>query len=106
MLSALTHTPPTQFPVGGGLTFEATVEYVLKRLESLIQRSRIAWKTQSLALTRDEVLRARDAFITKRDEEETWRLFSEAKYHFAQYERGDAPRTTFVAGPNGELEKK
>lgn len=105
-LSVLVTFAPAKFPVEGGLSFDGTVSYVLERLDRLVQWSQVEWKTQSLSLAREEVTRARDVFLTTGDEEEAWRLFSEAKYHFAQFERGEPPRTTFVAGPNGELERK
>lgn len=40
------------------------------------------------------------------DEEGSHRLFVDAEMHFRQYERGDPPKATFVAGPDGQLVKE
>lgn len=103
-LAVLSDTPLNKYPTLGGLSFEEKAAQVSKRTAELALRTRQGWKAKILELVQRELTQAIEKG-REGDDEGSHRLFVDAEMHFRQYERGEEPRITFIAGPNGDLVK-
>ncbi|MCU0698196.1 MAG: hypothetical protein MUC96_16955 [Myxococcaceae bacterium] len=103
-LAVLADFPLSDYPTPAGLSFEQKAAQVAERLAALVTRTRQGWKKELLELVQKEVAGAIEK-ARAGDEEGSHRLFVDAEMHFRQYERGDPPKATFVAGPDGQLVK-
>jgi hypothetical protein len=103
-LAVLADFPFSAYPTPGGLSFEQKVAQVEGRLTELLSRTRPTWKRELLALVQKEVSAAVER-ARAGDEDGSHRLFVDAEMHFRQYERGEPPKVTFIAGPDGQLTK-
>lgn len=103
-LAVLADFPLSSYPTPGGLSFEEKAAQVADRLASLVKRTRQGWKRDLLELVQKEVAGAIER-ARAGDEEGSHLLFVDAEMHFRQYERGEAPKVTFIAGPDGQLTK-
>ncbi len=90
------------FPTPGGMSFDQTTAQVRERLAALRARTRVEWKQKLLDLVSSEfeegIARSKHG-----DDAGSHKEFVDAHFHFRQYERGEEPRTSFVAGPGGQL---
>ena len=94
----------SDFPLPSGTTFDAYISRLEGRLAELLSRTRPTWKRELLALVQKEVSAAVER-ARAGDEDGSHRLFVDAEMHFRQYERGEPPKVTFIAGPDGQLTK-
>lgn len=94
----------SDYPTPAGLSFEQKAAQVSARLAELLRRTRVEWKRALLQLVARELSQGIEKG-RQGDEEGSHRLLVDAQFHFREYERGEPPRTTFLAGPDGVLAK-
>ncbi len=104
-LVLLSDTAANEYPLPNGQTFEDEIAFILNSIVALEERTRIKWKKDLLNLVGIEVSAAQDAFLRERNEKKARRLLADAEMHFRQCERGDEPKTSFLAGPDGQITK-
>lgn len=103
-LTFLATSTPDDFPLPDGASRDECVRELAAELLDLTSRTRQGWKKELLELVQKEVAGAIEK-ARAGDEEGSHQLFVDAEMHFRQYERGEAPKVTFVAGPDGQLTK-
>lgn len=104
MLATLVSYPTDAYPLAPGVTFEVVAARATETLSELARRTRRGWKLKLLELVQVELAKGLEKARTG-DENGAHRLLVDAHLHFRQYEQGVEPRVTFIAGPNGDLQK-